>query len=121
MSHALTRNAMRVNRWIAGVGGLPVFSPDNRWMAFTKKAVLPAKARELSPMERQLEQRFRWLVPGVHRQRERSPVSAVDAQAAERRHAQSGRTDHDRREKHSRRRLQVAEPGHAPRSRCLGE
>ncbi|HLK63727.1 MAG TPA: S9 family peptidase [Bryobacteraceae bacterium] len=44
---------------IAGVGGTPIFSPDNRWIAFTKRTPPPAKPRELSPLERQLEQRFK--------------------------------------------------------------
>jgi dipeptidyl aminopeptidase/acylaminoacyl peptidase len=44
---------------IAGVGGMPVFSPDNRWMAFLKKTPPPAKLREQSAFEKQLEQRFK--------------------------------------------------------------
>src|SRR5215472_12385368 len=44
---------------IAGVGGAPVFSPDNRWIAFVKRTPPERAARELSPLERQLEQRFK--------------------------------------------------------------
>ena len=44
---------------IAGVGGMPVFSPDNRWIAFTRRTPPAAKPRELTPLERQLEQRFK--------------------------------------------------------------
>jgi dipeptidyl aminopeptidase/acylaminoacyl peptidase len=44
---------------IPGVGGAPIFSPDNRWIAFTKKTPPQAKARELSPFEKELEQRFK--------------------------------------------------------------
>ena len=44
---------------IAGVGGMPIFSPDNRWIAFTKRTPPPARVRELVAHERQLEQRFK--------------------------------------------------------------
>ena len=45
---------------ISGVGGPPVFSPDSHWIAFTKKTTPAAKkSSELSPAERQLEQRFK--------------------------------------------------------------
>ncbi len=44
---------------IPGVGGAPIFSPDNKWIAFTKKAAPTAKQAEFSPAERQLEQRFK--------------------------------------------------------------
>jgi dipeptidyl aminopeptidase/acylaminoacyl peptidase len=44
---------------IPGVEGMPVFSPDNRWMAFTRRTPPPRAARELSPLEKQLEQRFK--------------------------------------------------------------
>jgi len=44
---------------IPGVGGAPIFSPDNRWIAFTKKTPPPATRRDLTPAERQLEQRFK--------------------------------------------------------------
>jgi len=43
---------------IPGVDGSPVFSQDNRWIAFTRKTPPPVKPREVSPLERQLEQRF---------------------------------------------------------------
>jgi len=44
---------------ISGVGGLPIFSPDNRFIAFTKKTLLPSDARAESPFETQLDQRFK--------------------------------------------------------------
>ncbi len=44
---------------IPGVGGAPVFSPDNRWIAFTKKTPPRGKARELTAEERLMEQRFK--------------------------------------------------------------
>ena len=44
---------------IPGVGGAPIFSPDNRWIAFTKKTPPPSEARDPSPVEKQLEQRFK--------------------------------------------------------------
>src|SRR5580693_1625760 len=44
---------------IPGVGGAPIFSPDNRWIAFTKKTPPEAKQHELSPFEKQLETRFK--------------------------------------------------------------
>ncbi len=44
---------------IPGVGGAPIFSPDNRWIAFVKRTPPMRAARELSPLERQLEQRFK--------------------------------------------------------------
>lgn len=43
---------------IPGVGGAPIFSPDNHWIAFAKRAPSP-KAHELTPLERQLESRFK--------------------------------------------------------------
>ena len=45
---------------IPGVGGAPVFSPDNRWIAFTKKTPT-AKARtpELSEFDRLTQERFK--------------------------------------------------------------
>jgi dipeptidyl aminopeptidase/acylaminoacyl peptidase len=44
---------------IPGVEGMPVFSPDNRWIAFTRRTSPLRAARDLSPLEKQLEQRFR--------------------------------------------------------------
>jgi len=44
---------------IPGVGGSPIFSPDNRWIAFTRKTPPPGKPHDLTPAERQLEQRFK--------------------------------------------------------------
>ncbi len=43
-----------------GVEGRPVFSPDNQWIAFTKRTPPPAKpAAELSEFDRQIEKRFK--------------------------------------------------------------
>jgi dipeptidyl aminopeptidase/acylaminoacyl peptidase len=44
---------------IPGVGGAPIFSPDNRWIAFLKRTPPPRSAHEPTPLERQLEQRFK--------------------------------------------------------------
>jgi dipeptidyl aminopeptidase/acylaminoacyl peptidase len=46
---------------IEGVGGTPYFSPDNRWIAFTRKtpAGAPAAAPPASPFERLLAERFK--------------------------------------------------------------
>ncbi len=42
-----------------GVGGAPIFSPDNRWIAFTKKTPPDAKPPDKSALEKQLDQRFK--------------------------------------------------------------
>ncbi len=44
---------------IPGVAGAPIFSPDNRWIAFLKRTPPVRAAREPTPLERQLEQRFK--------------------------------------------------------------
>jgi dipeptidyl aminopeptidase/acylaminoacyl peptidase len=44
---------------IPGVGGPPIFSPDGRWIAFLKRTPPPHSASETTPLERQLEQRFK--------------------------------------------------------------
>ncbi|MCU1257307.1 MAG: family peptidase, partial [Bryobacterales bacterium] len=45
---------------IPGVGGAPVFSPDNRWIAFTKKTpTRKAPAPELSEFDRLTQERFK--------------------------------------------------------------
>jgi dipeptidyl aminopeptidase/acylaminoacyl peptidase len=44
---------------IPGVGGNPIFSPDNRWIAFTKRTPPSGKPHELSATEKQLDQRFK--------------------------------------------------------------
>ena len=44
---------------IPGVEGAPVFSPDNRWIAFTKRTPPERTQHDVSPTERQLEQRFK--------------------------------------------------------------
>src|SRR5437660_10102294 len=44
---------------IPGVGGAPIFSPDNRWIAFTRKTPPTVAKRESTSAERLLEQRFK--------------------------------------------------------------
>ncbi len=44
---------------IPGVGGTPLFSPDNRWIAFLRRTPPPRPARDVTPLERQLETRFK--------------------------------------------------------------
>ena len=44
---------------ISGVGGLPIFSPDNRFIAFTKETPPPPAVHAESPFEKQLDQRFK--------------------------------------------------------------
>jgi dipeptidyl aminopeptidase/acylaminoacyl peptidase len=44
---------------IPGVGGAPIFSPDNRWIAFLKRTPPARNAHEATPLERQLDQRFK--------------------------------------------------------------
>jgi dipeptidyl aminopeptidase/acylaminoacyl peptidase len=44
---------------IPGVGGAPIFSPDNRWIAFTKKTPPPPDVPTESPLEKQLSERFK--------------------------------------------------------------
>jgi dipeptidyl aminopeptidase/acylaminoacyl peptidase len=44
---------------IPGVGGAPIFSPDSRWIAFLKATPPQRTAHEPTPLERQLEQRFK--------------------------------------------------------------
>jgi dipeptidyl aminopeptidase/acylaminoacyl peptidase len=44
---------------IPGVGGAPIFSPDNRWIAFTKKTPPAAEKRDVSAADRQIDQRFK--------------------------------------------------------------
>jgi dipeptidyl aminopeptidase/acylaminoacyl peptidase len=44
---------------LPGVEGAPVFSPDNKWIAFTRRTAPPRTPREPSALERQLEQRFK--------------------------------------------------------------
>jgi dipeptidyl aminopeptidase/acylaminoacyl peptidase len=43
---------------IPGVEGAPVFSPDNRWIAFTRRTPAARATHDPSALERQLEQRF---------------------------------------------------------------
>lgn len=44
---------------IVGVGGAPVFSPDNRWIAFTKRTPPVASPSELSAQDKLLAERFK--------------------------------------------------------------
>ena len=44
---------------IPGVAGAPIFSPDNKWIAFLKRTPPPRTPHEPTPLERQLEQRFK--------------------------------------------------------------
>lgn len=44
---------------IAGVAGTPIFSPDNKWIAFTKRTPPPPKSRELTAQEKLLAERFK--------------------------------------------------------------
>jgi dipeptidyl aminopeptidase/acylaminoacyl peptidase len=44
---------------ITGVNGAPIFSPDNKWIAFVKRTPPPAETRELSATEKQLAERFK--------------------------------------------------------------
>jgi dipeptidyl aminopeptidase/acylaminoacyl peptidase len=44
---------------IPAVDGMPVFSADNRWIAFTRRTPPQRGAREVPALEKQLEQRFK--------------------------------------------------------------
>jgi dipeptidyl aminopeptidase/acylaminoacyl peptidase len=44
---------------IPGVGGAPVFSPDNKWIAFVKRTPPPKDPRELPATEKLLGERFK--------------------------------------------------------------
>ncbi|HXG92500.1 MAG TPA: S9 family peptidase [Blastocatellia bacterium] len=46
---------------IAGVGGAPIFSPDNQWIAFTKRTPPETKTKKqyASDFERQIDERFK--------------------------------------------------------------
>ena len=44
---------------ISGVGGSPVFSPDNKWIAFLKKTPPPTQPHADSEFEKQLAERFK--------------------------------------------------------------
>jgi dipeptidyl aminopeptidase/acylaminoacyl peptidase len=44
---------------IPGVGGMPVFSPDNRWIAVTRKTPPAGGAHDQTAFEKQLAQRFK--------------------------------------------------------------
>jgi dipeptidyl aminopeptidase/acylaminoacyl peptidase len=44
---------------ITGVAGAPIFSPDNRWIAFLKRTAPPRTVHEPTALEHQLEQRFK--------------------------------------------------------------
>jgi dipeptidyl aminopeptidase/acylaminoacyl peptidase len=44
---------------LAGVGGAPIFSPDNKWIAYVKRTPPAESPRELSSLEKQLAERFK--------------------------------------------------------------
>ena len=44
---------------IEGVAGTPVFSPDNRWIAFTKRDAPAKKPTPATPFEQTMEERFK--------------------------------------------------------------
>ena len=44
---------------ISGVAGAPIFSPDNHWIAYTKRTPPATKPGEKSAFEKQLDQRFK--------------------------------------------------------------
>ncbi len=44
---------------IRGVGGAPIFSPDNRWIAFTRRIAAPKKPQFASDEERIINERFK--------------------------------------------------------------
>ena len=44
---------------IPGVGGMPIFSPNNRFIAFARATPPPANPSAESPFEKQLDQRFK--------------------------------------------------------------
>jgi len=44
---------------ISGVAGAPIFSPDNKWIAFTKRTPPGTKPAEKSALEKQLAERFK--------------------------------------------------------------
>ena len=44
---------------VRGVGGLPIFSPDNKWIAFTRAATRPKAAQARSDSDRVIDERFR--------------------------------------------------------------
>jgi dipeptidyl aminopeptidase/acylaminoacyl peptidase len=44
---------------VRGVGGAPIFSPDNKWIAFTKKTSKPKPPQYASEQERRINERFK--------------------------------------------------------------
>src|SRR5262245_9290381 len=44
---------------VNGVGGAPIFSPDNKWIAFTKRAAKPKAPQYASDRERLINERFK--------------------------------------------------------------
>jgi Tol biopolymer transport system component len=44
---------------IEGVAGTPVFSPDNRWIAYTKRDAAAKKPSAATPFEQAMEERFK--------------------------------------------------------------
>ena len=43
---------------VRGVGGMPIFSPDNRWIAFTRRAAQPRPPQYANDQERVIRERF---------------------------------------------------------------
>ncbi len=43
---------------VRGVGGVPIFSPDNRWIAFTRRAAQPKPPQYANDRERVIRERF---------------------------------------------------------------
>jgi len=44
---------------IKGVGGTPIFSPDNKWIAFTRRIAKPKAPQYASDSEKQINERFK--------------------------------------------------------------
>jgi dipeptidyl aminopeptidase/acylaminoacyl peptidase len=44
---------------IRGVGGMPIFSPDNKWIAFTRRTEKPAPPQYASDAEKTINERFK--------------------------------------------------------------
>jgi dipeptidyl aminopeptidase/acylaminoacyl peptidase len=44
---------------IRGVGGMPIFSPDNKWIAFTRRIEKPAPPQYASDAEKTINERFK--------------------------------------------------------------
>src|SRR5262245_5631146 len=44
---------------VPGVGGTPIFSPDNKWIAFTRRVARPKAAQYASERDRMIAERFK--------------------------------------------------------------